>query len=319
MRMANEVVNTSDALITSDTLDARCSQETEVFFQPVESSNRLIKKNLKKPDLKTIKTMEDRQTHIVDDVFDPIITQSPETIGNFIKPPVVDEDDKQFLEQENMVNMYNMIHIMETMRRSDTHYPMIVKTTFLHYKYLFRSGALRVNKEFMYLIKTLFHRYIAILGHTELIEIYNDIFTDKLYEPDIVKYVFVPTLTDEWKLERIKEYQESMQQAFVRKNAKKQAPQYEKDEIIGAKDKEGRWWMAKVLAVYEYNLHVVYYVEFCGWGEKFNEFISDGFRLQKFSPKKHRYFRPAWSKDFKLMDSPEDDPVELIEQNPTKN
>ncbi len=300
------------------------SLDKETFFQTSVNTTKVSRKPIKKPDLNAIGEKPDRPTKIVDDVFDPIVTQTVETIGNFVKPIVTDYDDKTYLEQEMLSNIYSIIHIMETVERKNPIYEMIVKTTFLQLKYLCRLvNFMNCTPAFLILVKALFHRYIAILGHTDLIEIYDDIFTDGLYADKIKSYVFVPILTEEWRMEKIKEYQESVQQAYIRKNAKKAIPKYEINEIVGAKDKEGRWWLSKVLAVYEYNKHVVYYVEFVGWGEKFNEFISDGFRLQKYNPKKHRYFRPAWSAKQDAiqlgdLNTNEDDNELLIEQDVTE-
>lgn len=283
--------------MTTTSTDALEATKDEVFFQSIPAPTKLTKRSISAPCIKTFKKMPDRPTRMVDDVFDPIVTQSVDTIRNFVKPLVDNIEDKDYIEHEFMANVYSIIHIMETTNRSDPIYSMIVKTTFMQFKFLCRGiGFMQDNPSFLMLVKALFHRYIAVLGHTELIEIYNEIFTDNLYSKELASYVFVPTLPDEWKLEKIKEYQEYMQQVSIRKNAKKAAPKYEMGEIVGAKDKEGRWWMSKVLALFEVNAHIVYYVEFIGWGEKFNEFIADGFRIQKFNPKKHRYFRPAWAK-----------------------
>ena len=153
---------------------------------------------------------------------------------------------------------------------------------------------LKDNLEFLALVKTWFHEYIVSKKHTSLITIYNTLFTDNLYKEENLKYMYIPTPDADWVKEKIKEYNDEMENINIRKNAKKAPPKYAKNEIVGAKDKEGRWWMSKILHVCEYQGSVVYLVEFIGWGEKFNEFISDGFRINKFNPKKHKYFRPAW-------------------------
>lgn len=258
----------------------------EIFIQPNDLSYRLNKKPIYMQNIWTYKKMPDRPTRMIDDAFDQRITHSIETIKNFVKPLIVELEDKTYLEQEMLINIYSIIHIMETINRSDTCYLMIVKTTFMQFKYFCRMLTfLQNNPAFLLFIKALFHRYIVVLGHKELIEIYDEIFTDKLYANELATYVFVPVLTEEWKSEKIKEYQQLLRQIYARKNAKKNAPKYEIEEIIGARDKEGRWWMSKVLAIFNYQNSIVYYIEFIGWGERFNEFISDGFRIQKFNPK----------------------------------
>lgn len=254
------------------------------------------KKPISVPNFENIPKMPDRATHITEDNFDTSIIYSEGTIANYMLPIVTDVDDVNYYEQEMLANMYSIIHIMESIERTNTMYLMIVRTTFMQLKYLCRLiGFMRLKPSFLLLVKSLFHRYIAVLGHTELVDIYDEIFNDKLYSGDNTKYVFVPTLTDEWRMARIKEYHENLQQMYIRKMSKKTPPAYEVGEIIGAKDKEGRWWMSKVLARYEYQGWPVYYVEFINWGDKFNEFIADGFRLRKYNPKIHKYFRPAWA------------------------
>ena len=259
--------------------------------------NKIVqKKPITVPDLDSIPRMNDRPTHISDDNFDASVVYTTDTIANYVQPKATSAEDIYYYEQEMLANIYSIIHIMESTERINVMYPMIVRTTFMQLKYLCKLiDFMRSNQTFLLFVKSLFHRYIAGSGHKELIDIYDEIFNDKLYSGDSAKHVFVPTLSAEWRMEKIKEYQEQMQQVQIRRAAKRNPPKYEAGEIIGAKDKEGRWWMSKVLAVYEYQNNQVYYVEFIGWGDKFNEFIADGFRLQKFNPKRHRYFRPAWA------------------------
>lgn len=259
--------------------------------------NKIVqKKPIIVPDLDSIPRMNDRPSHISDDTFDASVVYTTDTIANYMHPRVTNAEDVNYYEREMLANIYSIIHIMESTERTNIMYLMIVRTTFMQLKYLCKLiDFMRSSTTFLLFVKSLFHRYIAGLGHKELIDIYDEIFNDKLYSGDSAKHVFVPVLSDEWRVEKIKEYQEHMQQVHVRRVAKRNPPKYEAGEIIGAKDKEGRWWMSKVLDVYEYQNNQVYYVEFIGWGEKFNEFIADGFRLQKFNPKRHRYFRPAWA------------------------
>jgi hypothetical protein len=151
-------------------------------------------------------------------------------------------------------------------------------------------------KLYALLIKALFHQYITIHRCLDLVPLYDIIYNDKLYTANS-KHVFTPVLTQEWMDTQIKAYQLECTHIEWRKKAKKQTPKYEVNEIVGAKDKEGKWWMSRVLSVFTCQEHTVYYVEFLGWGDKFNEFISDSYRIEYFKPKKHRYYRPAWRKN----------------------
>lgn len=62
------------------------------------------------------------------------------------------------------------------------------------------------------------------------------------------------------------------------------------DQIIGAKDKENKWWMARVLHAYhpENSHDTWYYVHFEGWGHSHNEWINGlSYRVREFNPRKH--------------------------------
>ena len=171
---------------------------------------------------------------------------------------------------------------------------------FVYLKYVcLNYKPLANNAAFMMFVKAIFHKYIHTLGFHELIPLYDSIFNDAYYaniKNLDTSLVFIPVLTEEWKQTQLKDYTDSIKQINYRLNTGRPLPAYETDEIVGAKDKEGRWWMSKVLARFEYQKHAIYYVEFLGWGSKFNEFINDPFKIQKFNPRKHKYFRPAWAK-----------------------
>lgn len=70
-------------------------------------------------------------------------------------------------------------------------------------------------------------------------------------------------------------------------------PLFTKNEIVGAKDKEGRWWMSQILDIIQYDHHNIYYVSFLGWGDRFNEFITNTSRIKKYNPRRHKYYRPS--------------------------
>jgi hypothetical protein len=165
-------------------------------------------------------------------------------------------------------------------------------------------------------IKAIFHERI-VHGHMHyLIPRYNAIFNDGLYNGlqnggrDVAIY---PVTPDETLLATyIKEYQTEVHDIEARKRINAKPPKYEVGEIVGAQDKEGRWWLSQVLKIYSYLGQHMYYVEFLGWGTQFNEFIVSPFKIQRFNPKKHKYYRPAWSKK-DLSDVPD----ESVEVNDT--
>jgi hypothetical protein len=152
------------------------------------------------------------------------------------------------------------------------------------------------DSNLLLVVKALFHELIVKKNYTTLVEVYNDIFTDLIYDK-LSNELFVPVIPEDWIQQKIVEYKNSLNTMLTHQMFNKKINIYTKKEIVGAKDKEGRWWMAQILAVYNYNNHYVYYVEFLGWGEKFNEFITDKMRLSKFNKKKHNYFRSVWDNE----------------------
>ena len=123
---------------------------------------------------------------------------------------------------------------------------------------------------------------ITIYKMRELIPIYNAIYT--------IKYVDNEPSVLEITPEQADSILSSWVMPAVRLVAK---PKYAIGEIVGAKDKENNWWMAKILYSTQHLAHVIYYVEFLNWGEQFNEFITDCSRLQRFNAYKHKYYRTA--------------------------
>ena len=152
------------------------------------------------------------------------------------------------------------------------------------------------NKLYALLIKYSSHHFIVEKGWHDLVYYYNLIFNDKMYNDVGDSNIFEPVLPIEWINEKIKIYQDKHREIEIKKILKDKSYKYEKGEIIGAKDKEGRWWMSRIIEIFTYNHHSVYYVEFLGWGENFNEFIVDRFRIDRYNPIKHKYFRPNWKK-----------------------
>jgi hypothetical protein len=152
------------------------------------------------------------------------------------------------------------------------------------------------NKLYALLIKYSSHHFIVEKGWHDLVYYYNLIFNDKMYNDVGDSNIFEPVLPIEWINEKIKIYQDKHREIEFKKILKDKSYKYEKGEIIGAKDKEGRWWMSRIIEIFTYNQHSVYYVEFLGWGENFNEFIVDRFRIDRYNPIKHKYFRPNWKK-----------------------
>jgi hypothetical protein len=149
--------------------------------------------------------------------------------------------------------------------------------------------------DILIIIKAKFDELIGKERMYKLIPIYNRIFTDNLYKSIHIQ----PennNITDQEIAGYIDQYQKKLIEFHERRCTLRTLPKYEKNEIVGAKDKEGNWWMSKILDTFCHNSNNMYYVEFIGWGEQFNEFIVDVYRIKRYNPRAHPYYRPAWKR-----------------------
>lgn len=73
----------------------------------------------------------------------------------------------------------------------------------------------------------------------------------------------------------------------IQKN-KKKSIKFEVGQIVGARDQESKWWMARILYVFEDPNYPYpwYYVHFEGWKDLQNEWISSPFRIKNFNPRR---------------------------------
>ena len=224
------------------------------------------------PNEYNIYNMMKSQSNVLDrkeiDSFDSIISMI-ETVNNI---------SDEMLENNYTSKVFDSHHLIEYL------FSYLVSQTKILY----------TNPKYALLLKAMFHEYIVEKRYYVLIDLYNTIYTDNLYSNIKNTIVFYPTLTQEWIKEKIEIYQNKCQQIKQRSISKYAPPKYEIDEIIGARDRENKWWMSRILDHAVCHGHTVYYVEFIGWGSHFNEFISDAFRLEKFNPRKHKYYRPQW-------------------------
>lgn len=143
-------------------------------------------------------------------------------------------------------------------------------------------------------IKAKFNEYIIEHQMTNLIPIYDKIFNDDLYK-DIELPPGVDFISEE-EVEEIKaNYRNQMRDIIARKvGYRKKTYIYEEGEIVGAQAKDGAWWMSQVKKVFSYKNKYFYYVSYLGWGDDFDELITDPFKIRQFNPRRHKYYRPAW-------------------------
>ena len=144
------------------------------------------------------------------------------------------------------------------------------------------------------MIKATFHRYIVELGYTHIIPYYDKIFNDKIYiNNNVNNSIIHPLISAEWMSEKIKEYQAKQLQIERRKISKRAPVVHKVNSYVGCRDKEGKWWLSKILAIFYKDIHTIYYVEFLNWGEQFNEFITDPARIQIYNSHRHHLFKPV--------------------------
>ena len=98
-------------------------------------------------------------------------------------------------------------------------------------------------------------------------------------------------LTEEEKTAIIKSYNKKQAELKIRKKLKFMRPRFLEGEIVGALDKENKWWLARILQVIKYEGGYAYYVEFCNWGSQFNDLISDPRKIRWYNPRRHKLFR----------------------------
>lgn len=150
--------------------------------------------------------------------------------------------------------------------------------------------------EELLLIKAVFHELIVRFNRVNNISKYNAIFNDGQFDKlqaSIDVNITPVEMSDKDKQSFLLDYQKRMHEEEIRKRLNSKPAKYVVGDIVGAQDKEGRWWMSRVLAVFNYMQQHMYYIEFLGWGETFNEFIVSPLRIQWYNPKKHRYYRAA--------------------------
>ncbi len=134
----------------------------------------------------------------------------------------------------------------------------------------------------------------------ELIPIYDEMFNDKLYEGIRDESNYPINVPVEFIMKSFTEYNATHHIDKKKIRAIRNAKRYTDGEIVGAKDSEGHWWLSRILKVFNYSNHYIYFVEFCGWEERYNSFL-DSTRIEKFNPKKHTLYRGANISKQKLM------------------
>ena len=178
---------------------------------------------------------------------------------------------------------------------SDKEYKKIVVKIMYEVLYSY-IDILKIDKKLAGLVLTMkdkLHELIVDEKMIELIPIYNDIFKDKLYA-NITWGPPKEIINDIDFKELVITYNEKVANYIIRKKYSLEGHPFEEGEIVGAKNSEGDWWMSRIIKIFSYLQHNIFYIEFLGWGDECNEFITDICRIKKYNSKRHKYFRPVW-------------------------
>lgn len=84
--------------------------------------------------------------------------------------------------------------------------------------------------------------------------------------------------------------EQTLPQLNYERQIKKAAPKFKVGQIVGAKDKENKWWLSRILHVYDTpkKNSYWYYVRFEGWGKEHDEWIDgSSYRVRQFNSRKH--------------------------------
>jgi hypothetical protein len=236
-----------------------------------------------------------------------------DNIGQFLNPVVdisISRKDA-FLRLTNLIiTTFDQIKI----RAGRNHMIIIMMTNLIGYLDIMNDPALA---SFSVMIKGKFNNFIRCEKVYELIPIYNIIYNDNAFANiDTVPEVMITQAEID---AHIVKYNADLITYAEKNIALRPRPMYEKGEIIGAKNNEGKWYMAEVLKVFQHKHINMYYVEFKGWGDQFNEFIIDSFRLKRFNPRAHVYYRPAWKRHRQASVSTKEQDATIRCNNPTGN
>lgn len=268
-------------------------QDSTKLFRAISTASNIVKKSNTSDEETDAETLLSEEEHVELETKVETLIKS-EKIKFPTKENIVDYlNDSTNPEQSLIITHQTFQTILAGLEETPGAYKKYVAYAFFQYA---GQNLWFLHKEplFALLVKIYFHNFIADQRFIEFVPLYNVIFNDHMYDNTSDVTVFPKIIPKEFIDKKITEYQEECKRIEYKRRAKRQPPKYEKGEIVGAKDKEGRWWMSRVLEVFHYMEHIAYYVEFLGWGEKFNEFITDGFRIETFKPRKHLYYRPAW-------------------------
>lgn len=289
---SNTTSNSLDTQVTETVSDVSDTQtnvdtKTSIVDTQADSLEALIEQELKNAKLQLSDNQMDKVNR-----YDMPPRVTTDNIVTFLQPVQLNNNDSNdVLLRIILKYMLDMLNYIED-KESELY--TVENTMRILCEFL---PSLHNNKNLAVLVKAKFDEFIVKNSLHQLIPYYNKIFSDKMYDNISNRSTPGEIYISKDEIDLFTEiYNREVADRVKKLNSLRKPLKFEEEEIVGAKDKEGKWWMAKILKIYSYKEHNVYYVEFLGWGSKFNEFITDTYRIERFNPRKHIYYRPAFKK-----------------------
>jgi hypothetical protein len=190
--------------------------------------------------------------------------------------------------KSNIMNQITLIHeVSESDDKTHLHqlYNMLKNTLIIHGKTLYKmTDFTNEIDNYLSLIELNYNRCII---HKMISNIKNNNYMENIYFREITYAVSnVPPMSV---TERMSIEENLPQFRYSRQIKKKQAP-FNVDDIVGAKDKENKWWLARILHRFDApeTEDYWYYIRFENHGPLHDEWIcSKTYRVRYFNPKKH--------------------------------
>lgn len=195
------------------------------------------------------------------------------------------KDTEKLLIKTNILSLLDLIYDCEELIKKKKLLNMLKNMIILHGKILKNSPLFIKNLR------------SVLTGHDLQYDIFviykllNNITNNKLHDNIHFRYVNekiqkYPSLTPEEEaiIENKVKYMR-----FSYQSKKKHEP-FKVGQIVGAKDKEMKWWLSRILHIHNdvERDGYWYYVRFEGWGALHDEWInSETFRVKWFNPRKH--------------------------------
>ena len=190
--------------------------------------------------------------------------------------------------KSNIMNQITLIHeVSESDNKTHLHqlYNMLKNTLIIHGDTLYKmTDFTNEIDNYLSLIELNYNRCII---HKMISNIKNNNYMENIYFREATYAVSnVPPMSV---TERMSIEENLPQFRYSRQIKKKQAP-FNVDDIVGAKDKENKWWLARILHRFDApeTEDYWYYVRFENHGPLHDEWIcSKTYRVRYFNPKKH--------------------------------